>query len=119
MKRKRRKTPLIDSLVSILPTLEQIETVHDEIIAARDFGGFPYKIFTTSSTMRYESHVIHYMISSRTSFTGKRSFVSDDGHLIALDVNYTNVSGISGNTMPHTIWYHDGHKPHLLDESIF
>ena len=113
MKRKRPHPSFEDIFLSISPTIERIETVHDEIIAGRDFTGIPYKIFVSLGAMRYESHIIRHMILSRATFAGKRTFIADDGHVLALDVNYDD-SG-DPRVFEQTTWFHDGQHAHLLE----
>lgn len=103
MKRKRRVisgVSLIDSLLTLAPTLEAIESSHDEILGARDFSGVPYHIYTTKNTLRFDFDTIRYMVTSRQTFTGRRSFVGVDGRLLAVDVYKAE--------HPHTIWSYTG-----------
>jgi hypothetical protein len=110
MKRKRRyvkPAPLVDSLVSLSATLEAIESPVDEIVAVRDFSGVPYHMYTTKNAIRFDLDMLRYMITSRESHIGRRSFVGPDGRLLAVDVHQCQ--------WPHSVWSYDTDGPHLLE----
>jgi hypothetical protein len=99
MKRKKsasKHPPIIDRLLSLSPTLEALETPNEDILAARDFSGLPYRIYTTVHTVRFDLHVLRKMIDTRGRHPGRRSFLGKDGRLLALDIYATQE--------PHTLW---------------
>ncbi len=91
MKRKRRRPipsiSLVDTLLSLDPTFECIDSPHEEIVGVRDFSGVPYHLYTTKNSLRLDFEMIRHMVSSRGSFTGRRSFLGQDGRLLAVDVH--------------------------------
>ena len=99
LKRKRKliqKPPLIDTLLSLAPTLEAIETLDDDILAARDFTGVPYHIYTTVHGVRLDLDILHDMLMTRGVHAGRRSFLGMDGRLLAVDIYKAQE--------PHTLW---------------
>lgn len=105
MKRKKNSTILLDEILSCSSTLEPIETSSPDILAARDFAGSRYEIFTTLLAMTFHRRTLEYMLSTRGSFQGKRTFIEADGHPIAIDRHQDS---------PWSIWYHDGVRAHLI-----
>jgi hypothetical protein len=87
---------MIDSLLKLMPTFEVLECPYEEIVAARDFTGVPYHIYTTTHAIRFDFDAIRYMVDSRGKISGRRSFIGSDGRLIASDVYE--------RTEPHTIF---------------
>lgn len=108
MKRKRTHECLSDTLLCMCATLEPIALPFDEIIAARDFSGLPYKIFISKEALRRSRDLAHYMVSTRTSFSGRRSFIDESGHLIAIDYNTEPI-------YKESVWYYEG-DAYLLEE---
>jgi len=89
MKRKKtqqQQTPSIDRLLSLSPTLEALDCSTNDILAARDFSGIPYHIYTTVSTVRFDFELLQHMINTRGKQPGRRSFLGPDGRLLALDI---------------------------------
>ena len=103
----KRKTPVppiesIDILLSLAPTLEALDIPDDDtILAARDFSGIPYYIFTTKNAARFDVDTIRAMVDSRCTMPrGRRTFVGDDDRIIAIDIHR--------DTLPHIICSYDG-----------
>ena len=89
MKRKKsasKHPPIIDRLLSLSPTLEALETSNADILAARDFSGIPYHIYTTVNAARFDLDILRTMVETRGRHPGRRSFLGKDGRLLALDI---------------------------------
>lgn len=97
---------LHDALPSMAPTLEAIHLADIELVGARDFSGVPYTILSTTSTVRNAPWVLAHMIASRGDVIGQRSFLADDGRVIAVDVFQSRE--------PHTAWFYDGDTAHSI-----
>ena len=115
MKRKRPEpsapTTPIEALLRMHPTLEPLADIPcDDVVGARDFTGVPYTLLTTPSTLRNTMDLLEYMVGSRGDVVGRRSFVAEDGRVVAVDLFESDFS------QSHTIWFFDGVTAHCIEE---